>query len=259
VHDSTAIDLSTMTHPDVGTRLREPSVALVPVGATEQHGPYLGLGTDWVIAHRLALAAGRELSPHAIVAPPFPYGLSSHHMGFPGTISISFESFRSVCRDVVRSLHAHGVGSFIFVNGHKGNEAALSVMMTELRTELDVDLASAFWMTQARDVIEKHRRTTRWGHACEIETSLAMALAPELVHTGELCAGETVEEYRAFEDNYEPFALNVPLTFAERTKNGAFGDATQASREAGEEIAALATDRLVAFARELLAYRRHDR
>lgn len=83
------------------------------------------------------------------------------------------------------------------------------------------------------------------------------ALAPELVYTEELCAGETVEEHRAFEDNYEPFALNVPLTFAERTKNGAFGDATQASREAGEEIAAVATDRLVAFARALLTSRRH--
>ncbi|MGH3366054.1 MAG: creatininase family protein, partial [Nocardioidaceae bacterium] len=210
------------------------------------------LGTDWTIAHRLALSAGRMLSPHALVVPPFPYGLSAHHMGFAGTITIGFESFRSVCRDVVRSLHAHGVERFVFVNGHRGNESALSVMMTELRTELGVDIASAFWMTQARDVIEKHRRTKRWGHACEIETSLAMALAPELVHTEALCAGETIDEYRSFEDNYEPFALSVPLTFAERTRNGAFGDATLASREVGEEIAAVATDRLVAFARDLL-------
>lgn len=250
--EPTRVDLSTMTHPEVGNRLQEPLVALIPVGATEQHGPYLGLGTDWTIAHQLALSAGRALAPQAVVVPPLPFGLSSHHMGFPGTITISFESFRSVCGDVVRSLRTHGVDRFIFVNGHKGNEAALSVLMAELRAELHVDLASAFWMTQAKDVIDKHRQTERWGHACEIETSLALALAPHLVDTDALRPGETNENYRSFEDNYQPFALTVPLTFAERTKNGAFGDATHASREAGEEIAAAATDRLVAFARDML-------
>lgn len=257
--DPIEVDLSKMTHPDVGQRVQETVVALIPVGATEQHGPHLGLGTDWAVAHQLALSAGQALTPNAVVVPPLPFGLSSHHMGFPGTITISFDSFRSICRDVVRSLSTHGVARFIFVNGHMGNEAALGVLLAELRAEFDIDVASAFWMTQAKDVIEKHRRTKRWGHACEIETSLAMALVPDLVHEDTLRPGETIENYRSFEDRYQPFALNVPLTFAERTKNGAFGDATQASRAAGEEIAAAATDRLVAFARDLIASPRTQR
>lgn len=92
----------------------------------------------------------------------------------------------------------------------------------------------------------------RWGHACEIETSVAMALCPELVRGESLEPGDLIEEYGAFEDNYEPHAVQIPKPFSERTRNGAFGDATKASREAGEEIVTVAVKRAVAFARDFI-------
>jgi creatinine amidohydrolase len=243
-------ELSTMTSPEVGRALDEVMVALLPVGATEQHGPNLGLGTDYQIAHRLAQRVAAQVHPIAVVVPPLPFGLSSHHLDFPGTISVSSDSFVAVCLDVVRSLSRHGLGRFVFVNGHQGNQAILNVLVNKIYYDLGHRAAVGYLRSQAGDVMARHRRTTRWGHACEIETSVGMYLVPELVRDHALAPGELIEDYGAFEDNYEPHALVAPKSFAERTRNGAFGDATKASREAGEEIVGTAVDRIAAFVRD---------
>lgn len=228
-----------------------PTVALIPVGATEQHGPNLAMGVDWRIAEQIAGQVAQRVTPLAVVAPALPYGLSAHHMGFAGTISISAHSFTSVLTDVARSLQRHGIGKVVFVNGHRGNENILGVLITELTHEHGIEAASAFWMTQAADVIAGLRKTTRWGHACEIETSVAMALVPELVRSDALEPGDLTDDYLPFEDNYQPHALQVPRSFGSRTRNGAFGDARYATAEAGTEIVAAAVERTAEFVRAL--------
>lgn len=225
-----------------------PEVAFVPVGATEQHGPNLGMGVDFRIAEEVAHKANERCRRRTVVLPPIPFGLSDHHMDFPGTISIGFDTFRSMCVDVALSLTRHGVRRIVFVNGHMGNMNALGVIVTELKYKHDVIAATAFWMNQARDEVDAHIRTQRWGHACEIECSVAQAVTPELVRAEALQAGDLIEEYTPYTDNYKPYALGVPLSFAERTRNGAFGDATQMSAEAGEAIVEAAVSRLVEFA-----------
>lgn len=246
---TTTIDLTRATSPELSETLAGQPVVLLPVGATEQHGANLGLGVDYRIAEELARRVAAELGSEAVVAPPLPFGLSAHHMEFPGTISLSPETFQAVLLDVVRSLAAHGPRRFLFVNGHMGNQAVLSVLTTRIRFELGYHAAAAFYMTQARDVIERHTVTRRWGHACEIETSVALALVPELVRPDALEPGELIEDYGPYEDNYTPHALQVPKSFADRTRNGVFGDARQASAAAGEEIVAAAVERIAEFAR----------
>lgn len=246
-------DLGSKTTVELAERLRNVQLALIPVGATEQHGPNLGLAADYRIAEEISHRVANRLDGRAFVVPPLPYGLSAHHMAFPGTISISADAFQAVLLDVVQSLAAHGIRHFLFVNGHMGNQNVLAVLTSRIRFELGHHAASAFYMTQARDAIARHTRTDRWGHACEIETSVALALVPELVRTEALEPGDLIEDYGAFEDNYQPHALQVPKSFAERTRNGAFGDATQATREAGDDIVATATERIVAFAMDFLA------
>lgn len=249
---TTWYELSEMTTPEVDRALENISLALVPVGATEQHGPNLELGADYRIAHGLAQRIAVDIHPSGVVVPPLPFGVSDQHMDFAGTISTSSYTFQALCLDVVRSLSVHGLRKFLFVNGHQGNMTTLAVLASRIRYELGLQAATVFWMTQARDTIEQHRRTERWGHACEIETSIALALNPALVRAERLEPGDLIEEYGAFEDNYQPYAAQVPKPFSERTRNGAFGDATQATQEAGEEIISAAVQRAAAFARDFI-------
>lgn len=238
--------LANMSSPEFADHA--PDLAFVPVGATEQHGPNLGMGVDYRIAEEVARLASSRCRRHNIVLPPIPFGLSDHHRGFPGTISISFDAFRSVCVEVALSLSRQGVDRIVFVNGHMGNMSALSVIVTELKYTHQVTAAIAFWMQQAKDEVEAHTKTKRWGHACEIECSVAAALTPELVREDALQPGDLIEQYKPYADNYEPFSLGVPMSFTERTRNGAFGDATQMSAEAGRAIVEAAVGRLVEFA-----------
>jgi creatinine amidohydrolase len=77
----------------------------------------------------LEVAATEAVGPEAVVLPPLPYGLSRHHMGFPGTITLSEETFLGCCVDVARSMKAHGVTHLLLVNGHNGNTTALAVAL----------------------------------------------------------------------------------------------------------------------------------
>lgn len=238
-----------MTATQATQAMRSAKVGIIPVGATEQHGPNLVFGADWRIAEEIARRVAALVDPLAVVVPPLPFGLSGHHLGFPGTIHISSHTFMAVCKDVSTSLSRHGITKVCFVNGHRGNENLLGVLITELTYELGIEAASSFWMTQASDAVGRHKMTDRWGHACEIETSVAMAADSSLVGA-ELEAGDLIEDYGAFEDNYAPFALMTARSFASRTKNGVFGDARQASLEAGNDILETAVSRTADFIKD---------
>ncbi|MDF2823071.1 MAG: creatininase family protein [Mycobacterium sp.] len=246
-------NVSDLTTTEFAARQSQVRVALIPVGATEQHGPNLAMGVDWRIAAALAHRVCRELDPIAVVSPALPFGLSAHHMAFPGTLSIGPAAFTAVLTDVVLSFAAHGITKVVFVNGHRGNENMLGVLITELTYRHGVEAASTFWMTQAADVVARHRKTERWGHACEIETAVAMSLTEDLVRPDALEPGDLIEDYGVGEDNYQPFSATVVRSFASRTRNGVFGDATQASLHAGTEITDTAVQRTVAFVRDFAA------
>ncbi|WP_243659287.1 creatininase family protein [Tamaricihabitans halophyticus] len=246
------IRLDQMTTEQAAEVLRAARVALLPVGATEQHGPNLVTGIDWRVAEEIAHRVAGAAAPDAVVVPPLPFGLSGHHLGFPGTLHISATTFMAVVKDVAASLAKHGIEKLVFVNGHRGNENVLGVLVTELTYDLGIEAASAFWMTQAADVIAKHRKTERWGHGCEIETSVAMALDPNLVAANPQ-PGELIEDYGSYEDNYRPHALVTARSFASRTRNGVFGDATLASTEIGAEIVGAAVSRTAEFVRDFAA------
>ncbi len=252
VPGSTGHRLDRMTTVQAREAMGNASVALIPVGATEQHGPNLVCGIDYLTAEAVAGRVAAEVDPLAVVVPPLPFGLSGHHVDFPGTLHVSAATFSAVCKDVARSLARHGIRKVVFVNGHRGNENVLGVLVTELTYEMGIEAASAFWMTQAAEEIARHKKTPRWGHACEVETSLAMAISTELV-APELEPGELIEDYGAFEDNYAPHSLVTARTFASRTRNGAFGDATLATEEAGREILDAAVARTAAFVRDFAA------
>jgi creatinine amidohydrolase len=240
-------ELSQMTSVEFAEAQKSIRIALVPVGATEQHGPNLAMGTDYVIAHRFCQRIAAQIHPTAVVVPPVPIGLSYHHMGFAGTLTFSPETFTAVCVDIARSLKQQGIGHVLFVNGHNGNSAVLNVAVTKIRYDLGMQAAVAFWFQQASDVVRKAGKTERFGHACEVETSVLMALQRDMVREDALEPGDLTPVHLKHAFNNQPFFHTVPMPFHEQTLNGVFGDARLASREVGERIVAAAVERTVAF------------
>ncbi|HEY8369926.1 MAG TPA: creatininase family protein [Thermodesulfobacteriota bacterium] len=245
-------ELSSMTWPEFKAAQRDIRVALQPVGATEQHGPNMTFQTDIRIAHEMARRLAATIHPLAVVLPPLPLGISYHHMGFPGTLTVSEQTFHAVLMDVAASVKQHGITKICFVNGHFGNVAALGTLVTRLRYEMGMTAAALFYFTQASDVMAKHAKTPRWGHACEIEASVGLAVAPDLVRTEALAPGEMLDLPWRHAGNQVPFAAQVAFAFHEMTRNGAFGDARLATAEAGEAIVAAAIERGATFLRDFV-------
>lgn len=229
-----------------------PCLGLLPIGATEQHGPNLSLATDYVLAHRFSQRLAEAIGPQAVVLPPIPYGMSAHHLGFAGTITLSEATFLGLCVDVAQSIKQSGITHLILVNGHNGNMPALGVAATRILYETGVKTAVSFYFQQAADRVKAHGKTPRFGHACEIETSVALALAPEIVRRDALEPGDMIDLDLPLGTNEQPFFLQVPIPFKEQTRNGVFGDARLATLEVGEDIIATAIGRTVTFARAFL-------
>lgn len=201
--------LDTLASPDVGDDL----VLVLPLGATEQHGPHLPLGTDTLIAQALAdeLSARRD---RAVAAPALPVGASGEHRGFAGTLSIAQTGLELAVVELVRSADAfRGV---LVVSWHGGNAEALARAAARLR--------------------EERRRVVVWrtpplvdAHAGRAETSLLLALAPELVRLERARPGAT-----------EPLAELLPRLrdggVAAVSPTGILGDPTGASAEEGRRL-----------------------
>ncbi len=243
---SAAFILTRMTWPEVQEALKTVRLAILPTGSCEQHGPHMTLEADAAIAYALAQKITERLHPRALLAPVVPFGVSPHHMYFPGTISLRPETFEAVLWDVVASLQQHGLQHFLVVNGHGGNLAPLAVLSSKLRAELGVQLAAMMYMRLAADIIGDGARTSLYGHACEVETSVGLFVAPETVRE-ERVAGDIVPYAHPHTDLYAPGRLDYPFRFDELTRNGALGDARLATRGFGEQIVTATLDRTVEF------------
>jgi creatinine amidohydrolase len=242
-----------MTSPEAAEALAKAEVALLPVGATEQHGPNMSLETDTVVAYRLALRIAAAAYPRAIVTPPLPYGVSYHHMSFPGTMTLSPETFQAVVLEVVESLRQHGVERFFIIDGHAGNQGALDVLMTKLRFQKRIRAAYLFYFTIVDDLMREGAQTERWGHACEVETSMGLALQPDIVHGEALEAGKIRSTSLPYSNVMESPRVGVPLAFEEITENGALGDARLASEEFGLQLTNAIVRRTVEFLERFLS------
>jgi creatinine amidohydrolase len=161
-------------------------IVLLPIGATEQHGPHLPLGTDTLHAEHVAEQAARALAPRypVVVAPALPYGCSAHHVPFGGTASLSPATLLQVLADLGGSLAASGFRRIFLVNGHGGNHHITAQSAQDLALAHDVDAAAASWWHLAADAFVaagalEHGNVP--GHAGAFETSIVLALRPELV------------------------------------------------------------------------------
>ncbi len=111
-----------MPWPEIKSVLERDTVALLSVGSTEQHGPHLPVDNDHYTSYELSKLAAERVKGRisVVVCPPLPFGISPHHMDFPGTVSLRTQTFIDVIEDSVHSLLHHGFKHVVIINGHGG-------------------------------------------------------------------------------------------------------------------------------------------
>jgi creatinine amidohydrolase len=174
-----------LTREELNARATE-SIVLLPTGATEQHGPHLPTGTDTYAVEHIVQSAAARIADQApvLVAPTLPFGCSPHHLAFGGTMSLSSQTYYAVIRDLVESLITDGFSRVLVINGHGGNHELIQLVVRDLALEYPVNLgAASYWQMAMPELLETDSpalgRTP--GHAGNFETSLVMALQPDLV------------------------------------------------------------------------------
>lgn len=179
--------LDEMTGPEVEAALKETDVLLLPVGATEAHGPHLPLGTDSFEARencRRAAIRLEALGCPVIIGPVIPFGTSSFHLGFAGTISLSSQTMIRLLKEVCLSLYETGFRKFALVHGHDGNLPAMMVAAQELvDSTADAQAMVLNWLTPLSKVYHRIQTSSKQeGHGGEGETARILVTHPELVH-----------------------------------------------------------------------------
>jgi creatinine amidohydrolase len=246
--------LDRMTSPAIG-RVDRTVPVLVPLGATEQHGPHLPLCTDRLLGETLAAAAEAELPDGVIVCPSVQVGCSDHHMPFPGTLSARHEIFAGYVSDVLSSIVAHGFTNLVLFNAHGGNQAIGSVVLEQFgfaHPEIQVVFTS-WWQVAGPELLELS--TTGQGgvgHACELETSMMLAVAPDLVEVAAVPgrSGRPAFSWSAADMLRSPRA-RVYQRQDQVSASGVQGEPGAASADKGRRAMSLITAQLLAVLTDL--------
>ena len=242
--------LGELTWPQAEARFSEVDLALLPVGAVEQHGPHLPLDTDAFDAEYLSMRVAEACSdPKPLVLPVISYGVSYHHSDFAGTLSISPETLSKLVYEVGISAARHGITKLVIVNGHGGNSPALHFAAQMINRDAHIFTCVESGETSDTDIAEL-TETPNDVHAGEIETSTTLHVRPDLVRMDH-AAGAVPE----FSSRYLDFSSKRAVTWYAHTRRisatGVMGDPTKASPEKGEKIWDVMVRRLTEFVEDL--------
>ena len=224
------------------------AVVIVPVGSVEQHGPHCPPDVDISIPYHLAVEAASRLDDvPVLVAPPVTYGFTHYNMGEIGTITLGLETFIAVLCDVTRSIWANGFRRIVLLNGHGGNEQPTWAAAVKLAEEDVWAVALTYWHMADAELAAWSEADDRGsiGHGGEWETSLQLALRPNLVDMN-------LAVKDAWRTKFGPEVARF-ARFPERRRemeHGVMGDPFAASAAKGERLFELLVERLSALCRE---------
>lgn len=250
-----AVRLAEMTTEDAAHAVTTSPLVLVPAGAFEQHGPGLPLSTDLIRADAVAELVAAELGGRAVLGPSLPVGVSPHHLAFSGTVSLTTTTFARVVHEYAESLHRHGWRKVLVINGHGGNNAALSTVAQDLLvTRPDLGFAWAPLTSLASDVVAGMDVSEVHGHSGEAETAQLRHLAPQLVHDDRLAPGTTRRaELDSLGTLSRKAGITFPVAYDRLSHNGVLGDPRRSSAEDGKSLVDTIVSRIADFAEEWLA------
>ena len=243
--DRTEIPEWDLTRTNLG-RLsgQKPEVAVLPIGATEPHNRHLPEGQDTLHTTHVTRESCRrawERCRSVICLPTIPFGVDCNLLDFPLTIHVSQPTLDALIREIIASLHHHGIKKIVLINGHGGND--FKPLIRQLQCDLDVHLFLCDWWKAGSDrydeIFEKPD-----DHAGEFETSVALALYPELVETSK--AGDGAVRPFRFEALRKGW-VRTSRRFVRLNDHCAAGDPSGATAEKGRQYLELVIERISDF------------
>ena len=221
------------------------AIAVLPLGATEQHGPHLPLSVDANLAHSMVQIAATHLPPDlpALFLPVQRIGYSPEHTAFAGTLSLKAETVMRLWTDIAESVSASGVNKLVLFNTHGGNVGLMDVVGRELRTRLGMLVYSVSWFNlplhgpDGEDILARFSpEEGRFGVlAGQLETAMMLALKPRLVRQSKMQAFESSSQARAAAHAILGNGKSAKLAWAAQDLNpeGAAGNAADANVDDG--------------------------
>jgi creatinine amidohydrolase len=242
--------LGEMTNPEVEAFLKSHHTVIVPIGATEQHGPHAPLLTDVLIPNEIA----RRIAPTigAVVAPPINYALSYPHVGFTGLVHIQIPTFMALVEDLCLSFSSSGFKRIIFLNGHYDNTYAIAYACANAAKKMSKEVKAFpvnYWDGMTAEDVAEWSGLKNGLHANKAETSAVMAINAALVDLDKANAEfPPFPEYTVANTGavHTAFFFTSPGSVYWATKSGTWGDARGSNAEDGERY-------LVAGVRSTLA------
>jgi creatinine amidohydrolase len=226
------------------------AVVILPLGALEQHGPHLPVEVDSMLGEQVAIRTARLMQARGVAVAVLPMlwtGVSEHHMSFGGTITLDLPTYCAVVEGICRSAMRHGFRRIVLLNAHGGNENALRCLTDELTPKLGIPIVQfTYWYAAAEAIAAILTTQTGLRHACEAETSMMMAVRPELVATDRIPLAKA---------NRSPDVSDIVgggvyrwRTIAAMSSSGVIGNPEAATPEKGlrlfEEVAATLAEKL---------------
>ncbi len=239
-----------LSWPEAEEKLKTVDVALLPVGAIEQHGPHLPLDTDAFDAEYLARRVAETCSePKPFVLPLIPYGVSYHHDDFMGTVSVSNETLSKLVYEIGMNLARQGINKLVIINGHGDNAPSLNFAAQMINRDARIFVTVDTGETSDVD-LDNISTTPNDVHAGEIETSTTLAVRPDLVKMDK--AKKTILK---FSSRYLNFSSSRGVPWYAQTKKisetGIMGDPTKASINKGKKMWDIMIAHLVSFVEDL--------
>jgi creatinine amidohydrolase len=237
-----------MTFPQLRRVPRDKSIVLAPIAACEQHSRHLPTITDTVLVTGVADGVEQSLPDELLQLPTLWLGASGHHLRFGATLSAEVDTHIAVLCDLLVPLLEDGYERILVLNGHGGNIDTMQVALRRLQTRFRQRILSAasYWDLAEKELAalaEGPRK--KMGHACEFETSMMLALRPELVRREEIQDDPPA-------DDPSLRGLYLSEDMYQRTDHGCVGYPQRATAEKGRAFLAAAVERTVEVARALL-------
>jgi creatinine amidohydrolase len=247
-----------LTHVELAKAAERGVTVIVPLGATEQHGPHLPCDTDTFLAYNMALACAERLDGEVLVAPAVPWGLSAGHLPLGGTITLRPSTYLELLLDICDSLIQSGFRNQIYLNGHNSNKSIQNALVYEAQRRWEVGIGAVSYFDFGGPALREICETPDF-HAGEAETSLVKAFDDSRVLPVPEGTGRPPYSITSYDpaDSTRPGPAVVGAPYLERFPDGVAGDPSYASVETGQRIVDHDLEGLVRFVSEYAEYRRH--